>query len=67
MFKKLVEHGVLSRDVGEGMVRLARLRNLIEHRYWEVDDARLYREVREEGIGLVRRFIGEVERYASRA
>jgi len=28
----------------------------------EVDDARMYREVKEEGIRLVRRFVEEVER-----
>jgi len=67
VFRKLTEHEVLSKDVGEGMIKLVRLRNLIVHRYWEVDDARVYREVKEEGIRLVRRFVEEVERYASGA
>ncbi|UNQ73171.1 HepT-like ribonuclease domain-containing protein [Infirmifilum sp. NZ] len=49
------------------MIKLVRLRNLIVHRYWEVDDARVYREVKEEGIRLVRGFVEEVERYASGA
>lgn len=31
VFKKLVEHGVLSPEAGKGMERLARLRNLIIH------------------------------------
>jgi len=57
--------GVLSRDVGEGMIRLVRLRNLIIRRYWEVDDIRMYREVKEEGIKLIRRFIEEVEGHVS--
>jgi len=30
----------MSRDVGERVVKLVRLRNLIVHRCWEVDDAR---------------------------
>jgi len=46
VFKKLIDHGVLSSEVGEGMIRLVRLRNLIVHRYWEVDNLRLYREVK---------------------
>ncbi len=66
VFKKLTEHGVLSGDIGEGMIRLARLRNLIVYRYWEVDDRRLYREVKEKGLELIRRFVKEIERYASR-
>jgi len=67
VFRALLGHGVLSSDVGEGMIRLVRLRNLIVHRYWEVDDIRMYREIKGEGIKLIRRFIEEVERYVSRA
>lgn len=64
-FRKLVERGVVSVDVGEDMMKLTKLRNLIVHRYWEVDDVRLYREVKEEGVKLIRRFIGEVKGYVS--
>ncbi len=49
------------------MIRFVRLRNLIVHRYWEVDDARMYKEIKEEGFRIVRRFIEEVESFASRA
>lgn len=63
----MMERNVVSRDVGEGMIRFVRLRNLIVHRYWEVDDARMYKEVKEEGFRIVRRFIEEVESFASRA
>jgi uncharacterized protein YutE (UPF0331/DUF86 family) len=47
------------------MRRLTRLRNLIIHRYWEVDDFRIYREARESGLGMIERFMEEVEKYAS--
>ena len=67
VFRRLTECGVLTVETGEGMARLARLRNLIVHRYWEVDDIRVYTEVRREGLSLVRRFIGEVKAYVSRA
>jgi len=67
VFRKLLERGVVSRDVGEGMARIARLRNLVVHRYWEVDDARVYREFREGGLELVKRFVEEVESFVSRA
>lgn len=66
VFDGLVEYGVISRDVGEGMKRLVRLRNLIVHRYWEVDDARIYKEARGSGLDVIRRFVGEVRGYASR-
>ncbi len=65
IFEKLVEHGVISPEVGEGMKALARLRNLIIRRYWEVDDARIYREARENGLDVIRRFVEEVRKFAS--
>ncbi len=60
VFIKLAEHGVVSGEVGEGM---ARLRNLIVHRYWEIDDMRIYLEAKRDGLGLVRRFIREAREY----
>ena len=67
VFKKLMECNVVSRDVGEVMIRFVRLRNLIVHRYWEVDNARMYREVREEELRIARRFVEEVKSFVSRA
>jgi uncharacterized protein YutE (UPF0331/DUF86 family) len=42
------------------MRRFAGLRNLLVHRYWEVDDARLYRELKEGGLEALRRFLRHV-------
>jgi len=67
VFRKLLERGILSRNTGEGMIKLARLRNLIVHRYWDVDDVRVYTEIKEVGIELVKEFIREVEKRVSRA
>ncbi len=57
---------VISGPTSEGMVRLAKLRNMIIHRYWEIDDARLYKEARGSGLRVIRNFITEVEEHASR-
>ncbi|MBS7637319.1 DUF86 domain-containing protein [Candidatus Bathyarchaeota archaeon] len=67
VFRKLMEHGVISPNVEIGMERLTRLRNMIIHRYWEADDARIYREAGGSGLMIIRRFVEEVEGYASRA
>ena len=67
IFDRLAENGVISNAVREGMKRLVRLRNLIVHRYWEVDDARIYREARGGGVRIVERLVEEVESYVSRA
>ena len=66
IFKKLVEHGILSNEIGTGMEKLARLINLIIHRYWDVDDARIYEEAKGNGLKIIESFIKEVMEYASR-
>ena len=62
IFQKLSDYGFLSEEVSREMAKLARLRNLIVHRYWEVDDARLYREAKGSGLNTIKRFIEEVEK-----
>jgi len=62
-FLKLAEKGVISAGVAERMAALAGLRNLIVHRYWAVDDMKVYRDARGSGIEAVEKFISEVLRY----
>ncbi|RLG53321.1 MAG: hypothetical protein DRO00_04380 [Thermoproteota archaeon] len=65
ILRELVKRGVLSNEIGENLEALVRLRNMIIHRYWEVDERRLYRESKE-SIGLIKKFIEEVKNYASK-
>lgn len=62
-FFKLAEHGVLRADIAEAMSRLVFLRNMIVHRYWGVDDARIYKEAGNISE-FVEEFIREVLEYA---
>ena len=41
-FRKLSDLGLLPRRLAENLVSAARLRNLIVHRYWVIDDEKLY-------------------------
>ncbi len=66
IFRKLVENRVLSHEIGMGIEKLCRLRNLIIHRYWDVDDLRIYSEAKGNGLGIIEGFVREVEEYASR-
>jgi len=59
IFDKLAEKGAISYSVGEEMKKLVRLRNLIVHRYWEVDNARIYMEARGSGTTIAERFVEE--------
>jgi len=60
VFILMAKRGLLPVDVGEGMARLASLRNLIIHRYWEVDDLRIRKEALEGGFDLIKRFVNAV-------
>lgn len=60
------DHGVISPKVGEDIENLAKLRNLIIHRYWEIDNSRIYKEAKGNGLKVVEDFVKEVEEYVSR-
>jgi len=57
VFNKMAERNIISWEVAEGM------RKLVVHRYWEVDDGRIYDEGRGSGLEVIRHFIEEVEAY----
>jgi len=59
VFQMLGERGIIPRDLAAAMRRFAGLRNLLVHRYWEVDDA-MYRELKEEGLETLRSFLRHV-------
>ena len=59
VFQILGERGIIPRDLAAAMRRFAGLRNLLVHRYWEVDDA-MYRELKEEGLETLRSFLRHV-------
>jgi uncharacterized protein YutE (UPF0331/DUF86 family) len=48
------------------MAALAMLRNLIVHRYWLVNDSRIYREAKASGMRLISKFVEEVREYVER-
>jgi uncharacterized protein YutE (UPF0331/DUF86 family) len=43
---KAGEHGIISVALAERLRRLAALRNILVHRYWNIDDARVYVETK---------------------
>jgi len=62
-FMKLLEKGIISAEIAESMVKLVSLRNLIVHRYWVINDLRIYEEAKRGGIKVLEEFISEVSRY----
>jgi len=60
---KLRDKRVLGSRVAESIARLVSLRNLIVHRYWVVDDLKIYESAKSNGVENIERFVEEVSRY----
>ncbi|RLE86044.1 MAG: DUF86 domain-containing protein [Thermoprotei archaeon] len=46
-FRLLADHGLITGEELNDFIKLVRLRNLIVHRYWIIDDKRVYESVKE--------------------
>jgi len=46
-FARLGIKGVIPEDLASGLASAARLRNLLVHRYWVIDDEKVYKSVKE--------------------
>ena len=57
---KAGEHGIISVALAERLRRLAALRNILVHRYWSIDDARVYTET-QANLSDLTTFIDEIE------
>ena len=44
----LAEKKTIPISLGESLVRATRLRNILVHRYWDVDDKKVYQSAKEE-------------------
>jgi len=56
-FRVLEELGIVDRDLADRLSRMAKLRNLLVHMYWRIDNARIFRIVQED--------LGDLESYLS--
>jgi len=57
---KAGDHGIISVALAERLRRLAALRNILVHRYWNIDDARVYVET-QANVSDLTTFIDEIE------
>ena len=62
-FIKLAEKGVISSECMQSMIKLVSLRNIVVHRYWTIDDIRIYKNAKGDGVKALRNLISEVTRY----
>ncbi len=60
-FKALRDHGLIDEYVYEELVKFIRVRNLIVHRYWIVDDRLIYENIKSD-FRAIREFIKAIEK-----
>jgi len=60
----LRDEGLLTIDECNELVKLVRLRNLLAHRYWVIDDERIYNSIKRD-FKAVCSFIERLERFLS--
>lgn len=58
-FEKLAEAGIISQELGNRIKKLASLRNIIIHKYWVIDDGKVFRSVKE-NLGDFEEFLRQV-------
>jgi len=64
LYEARVEGG-LPESLALRLASAARLRNLLVHRYWDIDDEKVYESVKE-GLGDFEGFIDAVRRFLER-
>ncbi|MBS7637383.1 DUF86 domain-containing protein [Candidatus Bathyarchaeota archaeon] len=65
-FIRLAVRGVIGADTAQSMAGLVSLRNIIVHRYWIVDDLKIYDFAEKSGVNKIEKFIEEVISYVKR-
>ncbi len=61
-FAVLEELRVISSDLAGRLKRMARFRNLIVHLYWQVDDAKVYKVIKED-LGDLEEYLKQIALY----
>lgn len=64
-FILMSKKGLISNELGEKLATAARLRNLLIHRYWEIDDEKVYNEAKK-GLRDFIEFADLIERWLKR-
>jgi len=66
VFRKLVLNGVISLNIGKSLEKMASLRNMIVHRYWDIDDLLIYRGAKEGGIETIKKYMEVIKEFVTK-
>ncbi|HSB04290.1 MAG TPA: DUF86 domain-containing protein [Thermodesulfobacteriota bacterium] len=60
-FERLSEASIITKELSEKLKRVASLRNLLIHKYWEIDDHKVFRSAKE-NVGDFEEFLRQVNK-----
>jgi uncharacterized protein YutE (UPF0331/DUF86 family) len=46
-FEKLSDARIITRELGDNLKKIASLRNIVIHKYWEIDDRKVFKSAKE--------------------
>ncbi len=61
-FRLLGEHHLIDQEVASRLAAMARFRNLLVHRYWEIDYGRMYDIIAGDDLADLERFMKQIGR-----
>jgi len=61
-FRLLGENGIISDELAQGLVKMARFRNLLVHQYWDIDYAQVYSIITGPSLDALKSFILQVKK-----
>ena len=61
-FQLLADHHLIDSELASRLVKMARFRNLLVHRYWEIDYSRMYKIITGPDLDDLQAFIVQIER-----
>lgn len=65
-FEKLSEAKIITKELGEKLRKIARLRNIIIHKYWEIDDRKVFKSVKE-NIGGFEEYLRQINKFTKKS
>jgi uncharacterized protein YutE (UPF0331/DUF86 family) len=60
-FEKLADGGTLTKELSVKLKKMASLRNILIHRYWQIDDRRIFQSVKD-NLGDVEEFLRQINK-----
>ena len=65
-FQLLCDHDLIDRELSLRLAKMARFRNLLVHRYWEIDYTRMYQVITGPDLADLEEFILQISRLSTK-